>query len=58
MWPKMEQIGGEDGWSEETQENKTAHCCEADVRIHYTNINKQRLKYLSSELNTNYFTYL
>lgn len=41
MWPKVKQIGGEDGWSKETQENKTAHCCEADVRIHYANINNK-----------------
>lgn len=34
MRPKVKQIGGEDGWSKETQENKTAHCGEADVRIH------------------------
>lgn len=47
MWPKVEQIGGEDGRSEEPQENETAHGCEADVRIHYTNINKQRLEHLS-----------
>lgn len=53
MWPKVEQIGGEDGRSEEPQENKTAHGCEADVRIHYTKLNKQRLKLLSSELNIN-----
>lgn len=34
--PQMEQIGGEDGWSEEAQENETAHCRVSDILIHYT----------------------
>lgn len=33
----MEQVWGEDGWSEETQENETAHCRVSDVLVHYTN---------------------
>lgn len=49
MWPKVKQIGGEDGRSKETQENKTAHCCEADVRIHYTEITNK--DFITSVLN-------
>lgn len=41
MRPEVKQIGGEDGWSKETQENKTAHCCKADVRIHCVDINNK-----------------
>lgn len=31
----MEQVGGEDGWSEETQEDETAHSCVPDILVHY-----------------------
>lgn len=30
----MEQVRGEDGWSEETQEDETAHRCVTDVLVH------------------------
>lgn len=31
----MEQVWGEDGWSEETQEDETAHRCVTDILVHY-----------------------
>lgn len=29
----MEQVGREDGWSEETQEDETTYCCVSDVLV-------------------------
>lgn len=32
--PQMEQVWGEDCWSEKTQEDETAHCCVTDILVH------------------------
>lgn len=41
----MEQVGGEDGWSEETQEDETAHCCVTDVLVHCVEKKEQSPRY-------------
>jgi len=32
---QVEQVGGEDGWSEETQEDETAHCRVSDILVNW-----------------------
>lgn len=44
----MEQVRGEDGWSKETQEDETAHCCVTDVLVHC--VEKERVHVMSGSI--------
>lgn len=46
----MEQVRGEDGWSEETQEDETAHCCVTDVLVHCVGKKKKKVNVMSGSI--------